>query len=128
MDAPDVYLRAADQSEIIARNRMMDEHNDELHSCSVGGSQLQFQRICTKQRNIPTAGQARDVIADLNRIVAPRGVQQSYKLRVGGIDQWLYVCGQPHHAVTTDGRLARRRSRALQAWDLVRELGAHDPV
>lgn len=37
---------------------------------------------------------ARDVIADLNRIVAPRGVQESYKLRVGGIDQWLYVRGQ----------------------------------
>lgn len=37
---------------------------------------------------------ARRVIGDLSRIVAPTGVQQSYKLKVGGIDQWLYVRGQ----------------------------------
>ena len=46
---------------------------------------------------------ARDVIADLNRIVTPRGIQESYKLRVGGIDQWIYVRGQdaanPDHSV-----------------------------
>ena len=38
--------------------------------------------------------EARGIIADLNRIVAPHGVQESYKARVGGIDQWVYVRGQ----------------------------------
>jgi pimeloyl-ACP methyl ester carboxylesterase len=37
---------------------------------------------------------ARSVVADLNRIVAPQGVQESFKLRIGGIDQWVYVRGQ----------------------------------
>ena len=37
---------------------------------------------------------AREIIADLHRIVAPDGVQESYKLRVGGIDQWIYVRGR----------------------------------
>ncbi|HEX6833672.1 MAG TPA: alpha/beta hydrolase [Rudaea sp.] len=37
---------------------------------------------------------ARAVVADLDRIVAPHGVQESYKLRIGGIDQWVYVRGQ----------------------------------
>jgi len=46
----------------------------------------------------PAAGaehnQARAVIEDLNRIVNPQGVQESFKTRIGGIDQWLYVRGQ----------------------------------
>lgn len=37
---------------------------------------------------------AREVVADLQRIVAPAGIQQSYKTRIGGIEQWLYVRGQ----------------------------------
>ncbi len=36
----------------------------------------------------------RRIIADLDHIVAPQGIQESYKLRVGGIDQWVYVRGQ----------------------------------
>ena len=31
---------------------------------------------------------ARTIIEDLNRISAPSGVQESYKLRIGGVDQW----------------------------------------
>ncbi|MGQ9426414.1 alpha/beta fold hydrolase [Gilvimarinus sp. F26214L] len=38
--------------------------------------------------------EAREVVRDLNRIVAPSGIQDSYKTRVGGIDQWLNVRGQ----------------------------------
>lgn len=38
--------------------------------------------------------EARAIIADLDRIVAPNGVQESYKARIGGIDQWIYVRGQ----------------------------------
>lgn len=34
---------------------------------------------------------AREVIADLGDIVAPSGVQESYKTRIGGIDQWITV-------------------------------------
>jgi pimeloyl-ACP methyl ester carboxylesterase len=37
---------------------------------------------------------AREIIADLTRIVAPNGVQESYQVRIGGIDQWIYVRGQ----------------------------------
>jgi pimeloyl-ACP methyl ester carboxylesterase len=37
---------------------------------------------------------ARAVIADLGKIVNPDGVQENFKARIGGIDQWLYVRGQ----------------------------------
>ncbi|RPE80016.1 alpha/beta fold hydrolase [Vulcaniibacterium tengchongense] len=37
---------------------------------------------------------AREVIEDLERIVAPGGVQEAYKARIGGIEQWLNVRGQ----------------------------------
>jgi hypothetical protein len=37
---------------------------------------------------------ARDTIADLGRVVAPTGIQESYKTKVGGIDQWINVRGQ----------------------------------
>ena len=38
--------------------------------------------------------EARAAVADLERIVAPGGVQESYKTRIGGIDQWISVRGQ----------------------------------
>jgi pimeloyl-ACP methyl ester carboxylesterase len=47
--------------------------------------------LCT---NAQSGDAARAIITDLNRIVAPHGIQESYKLRVGGIDQWIYVRGQ----------------------------------
>ena len=37
---------------------------------------------------------AREAIQDLGRIVAPSGIQESYKTRIGGIDQWINVRGQ----------------------------------
>jgi pimeloyl-ACP methyl ester carboxylesterase len=37
---------------------------------------------------------AREVVKDLNRIVAPTGVQETYKTKIGGIEQWLSVRGQ----------------------------------
>ena len=37
---------------------------------------------------------ARAAVDDLQRIVAPHGVQESYKTRIGGIEQWLNVRGQ----------------------------------
>jgi pimeloyl-ACP methyl ester carboxylesterase len=37
---------------------------------------------------------ARAAIQDLDRIVAPSGIQESYKTKIGGIDQWLNVRGQ----------------------------------
>ena len=37
---------------------------------------------------------ARAVIEDLQRIAAPTGIQDSYKTKIGGIDQWLNVRGQ----------------------------------
>jgi pimeloyl-ACP methyl ester carboxylesterase len=38
--------------------------------------------------------QAREAVADLGRILAPTGIQESYKTRIGGIDQWVNVRGQ----------------------------------
>lgn len=38
--------------------------------------------------------EAREVVRDLQRIVAPTGVQESYKTTIGGIDQWIFVRGQ----------------------------------
>ena len=37
---------------------------------------------------------ARDVVQDLERIVAPSGIQETYKTKIGGIDQWINVRGQ----------------------------------
>lgn len=37
---------------------------------------------------------ARAIVQDLGRIVAPNGVQESYKTRIGGVDQWINVRGQ----------------------------------
>lgn len=37
---------------------------------------------------------AREIIADLNRIVAPAGVQENYSTPIGGIPQWIGVRGQ----------------------------------
>lgn len=37
---------------------------------------------------------ARNVVQDLERIVAPTGVQETYKTKIGGIDQWINVRGQ----------------------------------
>lgn len=38
--------------------------------------------------------EARAAVKDLQRIVAPGGVQDSYTTRIGGIEQWLNVRGQ----------------------------------
>ena len=37
---------------------------------------------------------SRAAIQDLGRIVAPSGIQESYKTKIGGIEQWLSVRGQ----------------------------------
>jgi len=37
---------------------------------------------------------ARRIIADLDSIVAPHGVQESYAVPVGGLKQWVFVRGQ----------------------------------
>jgi pimeloyl-ACP methyl ester carboxylesterase len=37
---------------------------------------------------------AREIIADLQRIVTPAGVQESYQARIGGVDQWISARGR----------------------------------
>lgn len=37
---------------------------------------------------------ARDVIQDLERINTPSGIQESYKTKLGGVEQWVNVRGQ----------------------------------
>lgn len=44
--------------------------------------------------DITAYAKGREVIADLGRIVAPSGVQESYKASIGGIDQWINARGQ----------------------------------
>jgi pimeloyl-ACP methyl ester carboxylesterase len=39
----------------------------------------------------------REIVADVGRIVAPNGVQENFKLHIGGIDQWVYTRGQDRH-------------------------------
>ena len=41
-----------------------------------------------------TYAKPRAIIEDLSRISAPSGVQESYKTRIGGVDQWINVRGQ----------------------------------
>jgi pimeloyl-ACP methyl ester carboxylesterase len=36
----------------------------------------------------------RAIVKDLSRIVSPKGVQENYKLHIGGIDQWIFARGQ----------------------------------
>ena len=36
----------------------------------------------------------RRIIADLDRIVNPNGIQESYQVKIGGTPQWVYVRGQ----------------------------------
>ena len=38
--------------------------------------------------------EGKQIIADLEKIVSPNGVQENYKVEVGGINQWIYVRGQ----------------------------------
>jgi pimeloyl-ACP methyl ester carboxylesterase len=37
---------------------------------------------------------AKEIVRDLDRIVAPSGIQEFYKTRIGGVDQWIDVRGQ----------------------------------
>ena len=39
-------------------------------------------------------GQARGVVRDLQRIVTPRGIQETYSTRIGGIAQWVDIRGE----------------------------------
>ena len=39
-------------------------------------------------------GEARRIVADLNRIVAPEGVQEAWAQDAGGIRQWVTARGQ----------------------------------
>ena len=54
------------------------------------GTGVQAQE-CKSQQEY---AKARDVIKDLGRIVAPSGVQEAYKAKIGGIAQWINVRGQ----------------------------------
>ncbi len=40
---------------------------------------------------------ARSLIGDLNKIVNPEGLQESYPVEIGGIQQWVFVRGQNRH-------------------------------
>jgi len=49
---------------------------------------------CASAQDANDIGRARAAVADLQRIAAPNGIQESYKTSIGGIDQWLSVRGQ----------------------------------
>jgi pimeloyl-ACP methyl ester carboxylesterase len=54
---------------------------------------LLLSTLAPAQESDPYA-KSRAIIEDLNRIVAPTGVQDAYKTKIGGVDQWLTVRGQ----------------------------------
>jgi len=37
---------------------------------------------------------AREIISDLEKIVNPRGIQETFKAMIGGVEQWIYTRGQ----------------------------------
>jgi hypothetical protein len=37
---------------------------------------------------------ARQIISDLGKIVNPRGIQETFKTMIGGVEQWIYTRGQ----------------------------------
>jgi pimeloyl-ACP methyl ester carboxylesterase len=56
--------------------------------------------ICTlmafgqKASQVDEYAKARAIIKDLDSIVTPNGVQETYQARIGGVKQWVYVRGQ----------------------------------
>lgn len=51
--------------------------------------------VCAQEHpDVKAYAKARLAIEDLQRIVAPTGVQDSYKAKIGGIAQWINVRGQ----------------------------------
>ncbi|WP_363796740.1 alpha/beta hydrolase [Lysobacter firmicutimachus] len=53
-----------------------------------------FASAAPECKDTSSYAEARAIIEDLGRIVAPNGIQESYAARIGGIDQWLSVRGQ----------------------------------
>ncbi len=47
-----------------------------------------------QQNNTSQLSAEKAVIADLGKIVNPKGIQESYTITIGGIQQWIYVRGQ----------------------------------
>lgn len=53
--------------------------------------------LCARAQQCPDVApyqKARETIQDLGRIVAPNGIQESYKTKIGQLDQWVNVRGQ----------------------------------
>jgi pimeloyl-ACP methyl ester carboxylesterase len=50
--------------------------------------------VCARAQPEDAYAKARAIVADLGRITAPEGVQESYKTPIGGVEQWLNVRGQ----------------------------------
>lgn len=42
----------------------------------------------------PGLSKGRKIITDLDKIVNPDGIQETYQVKIGGIQQWVYVRGQ----------------------------------
>lgn len=42
----------------------------------------------------PGIAKGRRIIADLGKIVNPNGIQENYQVKIGGINQWVFVRGQ----------------------------------
>jgi pimeloyl-ACP methyl ester carboxylesterase len=58
---------------------------------------LAAMNLCAHAQQCPDITpyqKARAIIQDLGRIVAPNGIQESYKTQIGGLDQWINVRGQ----------------------------------
>lgn len=55
---------------------------------------IPFLILATATTTMAKQPEGREIIADLGKIVNPQGIQENYKVNIGGVDQWLYVRGQ----------------------------------
>ncbi|KIO75996.1 alpha/beta hydrolase [Pedobacter lusitanus] len=56
-----------------------------------------FSLLAVGQNKIPQQdpyAEGKEIIAGLGKIVNPNGIQESYKVKIGGINQWVTVRGQ----------------------------------
>jgi len=65
-----------------------------ITGCLAGLAMLGAHALAQDSADASRYLDARAALADLQRIVAPGGVQDAYKTPIGGIDQWINVRGQ----------------------------------
>jgi pimeloyl-ACP methyl ester carboxylesterase len=50
--------------------------------------------MSVKETSFMSQLKARQIISDLGKIVNPKGIQETFKTMIGGVEQWIYARGQ----------------------------------